>query len=240
LLLGATILALYPDWFDRPLAKAINSLTGDRQVADALAVGLAYPTLQGVIVVSLLWCCWFSGVKAESRAKLMGGAFAAAVAGFIAHILKRMLPTSPRPIFDPAVGLHPPSVLGDINTLRATSFPNSHTFPSERATLFAGLAIAILLVRPRLGLIALGCTLAAEISRIYLGLHNLDDIVGSFSLAAAAVWLAQMRWGSQLGLRFVRWESASAAIFYTCAFLACYQIASGFQDLRDLARPFLR
>jgi membrane-associated phospholipid phosphatase len=240
LLLGATILALYPDWFNRPLAKAISSFGGDRQVPNALALGLAYPTLQGVVVVSLLWCCWFSGIKAELRARLASGAFAAVFAGFVAYILNRILATSPKPIFDPAIDLHAPSVLDKMDALGATSFVSAHTFPSERATLFAGLAIAIFLVRPRLGLIALGCTMAPELSRVYLGLHNLNDIVGSFSLAAALVWIAQMEWGSELGLRIVRWESVSAATFYTCAFVACYQIADGFQDLRELAEPFLR
>jgi membrane-associated phospholipid phosphatase len=230
----AALLALYPDWFDRPLAKAINSLTKDRQFANTIAFGLTYPALQGVIVVSLVWCCWFSGIKAEQRARLLSGALAAVFAGLIASILKRTLPTSPKPIFDPVLGLDLPSVLGDIDTLRETSYPNSHSFPSERATMFAGLAIAIFLVRPKLGLLALGCTMAAEISRIYLGLHYPADIIGSFCLAAAIVWFAQMRWGLELGLRFVNWESTSAATFYMCAFFACYQMTTAFQDLRDL------
>ena len=68
LLLGATILALYPDWFNRPLARAISSFAGDEQVPHAVALGLAYPTLQGVVVVSLLWYCWFSGIKGKLQA----------------------------------------------------------------------------------------------------------------------------------------------------------------------------
>jgi membrane-associated phospholipid phosphatase len=240
LLFGAAILALYPDWFNRPLAIAISSFGGDRQVSNALALGLAYPTLQGVVVVSLLWCCWFSSIKAELRARLAGGAFAAVFAGFVAHILNRILPTSPKPIFDPAIDLHVPSVVDKMNTLGATSFVGAHTFPSERATLFAGLAIAIFLVRPRLGLIALGCTMAPELSRIYLGLHNLNDIIGSLSLAAALVWIAQIEWGSELGFRLIRWETSSAATFYMCAFVASYQIADGFQALRELAALFFR
>jgi membrane-associated phospholipid phosphatase len=231
LFLATTILALYPDWLNRPVAKAINSLTIDRQFANALAFSVAYPSLQGLAVVSLVWCCWFSGIKAESRARMVSGTFAAILAGLIAYLLHRTLPTSPQPIFDPLLQLHVPAILGDIDT----SSPNSHTFPSERASMFAGLAIAVFLIRPKLGLIALGCTMLADVSRIYLGLHYPTDIVGSYSLAAAIVWLAQMQWSSELGLRFVRWERISPSTFYMCAFFAYYQVTTAFQDLRDLA-----
>ena len=240
LFFATAILALYPDWLNRPVAKAINSLTIDWQFANALAFSVAYPTLQGLAVVSLVWCCWFSGIKAELRAHIVSGTFAAILAGLIAHLLHRTLPTSPQPIFDPLLQLHVPAVFGDIDTLRTTSSPSSHTFPSERATMFAGLAIAVFLIRPKLGLLALGCTMLADVSRIYLGLHYPTDIIGSYSLAAAIVWLAQMQWSSELGLRFVRWESISPSTFYMCAFFAYYQVTTAFQDLRDLAGILLR
>jgi hypothetical protein len=54
-----------------------------------------------------------------------------------------VLPTSPKPIFDAAIQLHLLAVLGDTDILRATSFPDAHTFPSDRATMYAGLAPAV-------------------------------------------------------------------------------------------------
>jgi hypothetical protein len=134
LLLGAGILAFHPDWIDRPLARTINSLTHNRDFANALAFDLADPTLQGVVVVSLLWYCWFSGVN-ESRARLVTGIFAAVLAALVARLVHYTLPKSSKPIFDPLLGLDPPTVLGDVDSLRAAaSFSNLHTFPSERAT----------------------------------------------------------------------------------------------------------
>jgi len=221
------------------VAKAINSLTMDWQFANALAFSVAYPTLQGLAVVSLVWCCWFSGIN-RIASHIVSGTFAAILAGLIAHLLHRTLPTSPQPIFDPLLQLHVPAVLGDIDTLRTTSSPNSHTFPSERATMFAGLAIAVFLIRPKLGLLALGCTMLADVSRIYLGLHYPTGHHRSYSLAAAIVWLAQMQWSSELGLRFVRWKVISHSTFYMCAFFAYYQVTTAFQDLRDLAGILLR
>lgn len=239
LFLGTTVVALYPDWFDRPVAKAINSLTIDHQFANVLASGLAYPTLQGVTVVALVWGCWFSGLTLDLRARLMSGAVAAMLSAIIAHLVHHGLATSPKPIFDPFLHLDVPAVLGDIDDLKATAFPSSHTFPSERGTMFAGLAIAVLLVRPKIGLLALACTTAAEVSRIYLGLHYPIDILGSFALAAATVWLAQLRSSAKLGSRLIRWELTSPSTFYICAYLASYGASTAFQDLRDLAGQIL-
>jgi membrane-associated phospholipid phosphatase len=232
-------MALNPDWFDRPVAKAINSLTIDHQFANVLAFGIAYQTLQGVTIVALVWCCWFSGLTPDLRARLLSGAVAAILAGIIARLVQRGLPTSPKPIFDPLLHVDLPPVLGDIEVLKATAFPSSHTFPSERGTMFAGLAIAVFLVRPKIGLLALACTATVEVSRVYLGLHYPIDVFGSFSLAAAIVWLAQMRWSSELGIGLVRWEMASPATFYPCAYLASYGTSTAFQDLRDLAGQLL-
>lgn len=240
LFFGTLVVALYPDWFNRPVAKAINGLTIDHQFANVLASGIAYPTLQAVIVVALVWCCWFSGLTPDLRARLMSGAVAAILAGIIAHLVQRGFPTAPKPIVDPFLHLDLPAALGDNNVLKATAFPSSHTFPSERGTMFAGLAIAVYLVRQKIGLLALACTTTIEVSRIYLGLHCPIDIVGSFSLAAAIVWLAQMRWSSELGLALIRWEMASPPTFYMCAYLASYGTSTAFQEFRDLAGQLLQ
>jgi membrane-associated phospholipid phosphatase len=236
LFLAAAILALNPNWFDRPVVKRINRFTTDWQFANVLPLVLSYPMLESAIVVSSIWYCWFSGMEADLRARIVSGTFAAIFAALISHFVRRILPTSPKPIFDPVLQFHLPSILGDIDSLRATSFREAHTFPSDRATLFAGLAIAILIVRPEIGLLALGCTMAAEISRIYLGHHYPTDIIGSFSLAASLVWLAQIPWGQALGSWFVSWECSSAATFYVCAFLLGHQLMNGFQELRELCR----
>jgi membrane-associated phospholipid phosphatase len=234
--LGTTVLRLYPDWFDRPVAEVLNNFAMGHRLANDLAHGTAYPTLQGMIVVSLLWYCWFTKDGPELRARLVIGAGAAVIAGLIAHLVRYSIPPTFRPIFDPLLQLHPPNVLGDIETLRANfNFP---AFPSERATMFAGLSLTIFLVRRDVGLLAFGCITAVEFSRIYLGLHYLTDIMGSFSLAAAIVWFAHIRWGSELGRLFVRWERASPSTFYMCAFLASYQMTTAFEDLRELARSF--
>ena len=75
-----------------------------------------------------------------------------------------------------------------------------------------------------------------ESCRIYLGMHYPTDIVASFCLAAAFVWLLEP--GAVFGSGSsapTKWEATSAPSFYMCAFFASYQMTTTFQDLRDLA-----
>src|SRR4051812_282810 len=83
--LAAGTLALNPDWISRPLARAVDSLTVNWPSITVLAAGLAYPTLQGVVVMSLVWSCWFSDTAAEVRARIAAGVFASVCAGVIAR-----------------------------------------------------------------------------------------------------------------------------------------------------------
>lgn len=239
LFVGTTFLALNPDWIDRPLAKAVNILASNQPFARRLAFGAVYPIVEGAIVVSLLWCCWFSHVGPESRARLVSGVCAAVLAALVAYFLKGWLPSTPKPIFDSAIGLRIPDVLGDAAALRSAPFAGNSGFPSERAVLFAGLAIAILPVRFDLGLVALASTLVVELARVYLGLHYPTNALGSLALAATLAWLAQMRPSLELGTLILRWERDAAASFYLCGFLLSYLLVTAFQDVRDLAERFL-
>jgi len=232
---AATVLRCFRDYFDRPVVQVINHLAVSGGVFNRIAAGVTYPTFQGVVVLSLVWCCWFSSSRPELRARLVRGAAAAILAAWIAHLLHDSLSFSPKPMFDPSLEFHPLGVLGDMDTLRATSNPLSPSFPSERATLFAGLAIAVCMASHKIGLLALGFTIAVESCRIYLGMHYPTDMIASICLAAAFVWLAEAGAFFGLGSQLVKWEHASAPSFYLCGLFASYQLATAFQGLRDLA-----
>lgn len=238
LFVGTTFLALNPDWIDRPLAKAVNTVASNQPFASRLAFGAVYPTTEGAVAVSLLWYCWFAHDGPESRARLVSGVCAAVLAALVAHFLQGTLPTTPKPIFDSALALHIPDVLGDAAVLRSAPFAGTPAFPSERAVLFAGLAIAILLVHFELGLLALAWTLMIELARVYLGLHYPTNALGSLALAGTLAWLAQTRPSLELGALVLRWERSAPPSFYLCSFLASYVVVA-FQDLRELAKGLL-
>lgn len=239
LFVGTTILAVNPEWIDRPLAAAINVVASNQPFAWRVAHGVVRSMAEGALVVSLLWYCWFFAVMPQSRAGLVSGVCAAVLAALIAQVVQHALPPTPKPIFDPALGLHIPDVLGDAADLRSAPFADSPSFPSPRAVLFAGLAIAILLVRFKPGLLALAGTLVVELARVVLGLHYPTNLVGSLSLAAALVWFAQTRPSMELGLRIARWERRAAASFYLSSLVISYLLVTTFQDLRALAAKLL-
>lgn len=235
LFFATVILRLYPVLLDYPLARAFNDVATGRDLATEFAIAVTYPALQGVTIVSLIWYCWFSGINREMRAQIVNGAVAAVFAAFLAHLLQHALPTTPRPIVDPALQLHVPNAVGNTDVSGESPYSRSPGFPSERATMFAGLAIAILTARHNLGLLALAFTVGVESCRIYLGLHYPTDILGSVFLAAVMASLAQARWSLRLGIHLVRWEEVSAPTFYMCAFLVSYLLATAFQDIRDFS-----
>ena len=68
--LWASVTRLYPNWFDWPVAKLLNDSTRKHPLASKLAFGAAYPTLEGMILVSLGWYCWFAETRSELRAGL--------------------------------------------------------------------------------------------------------------------------------------------------------------------------
>ena len=231
---GALALRLHPNLLDRSAARILNRFAvedGDGAI-NHLANAMTYPAVQGVAVVSLACGCWFMHSGSEVRRRLLRGSVAAVAAALAALVVQELIPVVLKPIFDPAAQVHPASVLGGIDSLRAAANPNSQSFPSERATLYAGVAIAVFASSRPIGTLALLASIVPELCRIYLGLHYPSDILGSFLLAAAIFWLMELEAPLGLDGPALRWERISPASFYTAAFAACYGLATAFEDLR--------
>jgi membrane-associated phospholipid phosphatase len=237
-LLGAfaviTFLRLHIHVFDGPVAKAVNALAAGDNGFNRLVYAATYPVIQGAVVLSLLWCCWFLSREVETRMRIVRGTAAAICVAVVAHFMHDSLGFSPKPLFEPTLALHTPAVLGDADTLRETSHPLSPSFPSERAVLFAGLAVTALTVSRPLGLLVVFATTTIEMCRVYLGMHYPSDIAGSACLAAASVWFAEAGEVFRFGRGLVKWEQASAVSFYLCAALISYEIVIAFDNIRDV------
>lgn len=226
--------ASHPGLFDGALAVRINKIAMEFGWADVFSYWASYPTVQGILIVSLFIYGWFSVESDRRRARLIIGIASAVIAGVFANSLQHIITSSPKPLFDPTLGLHAPSVL-DLANLATGASVNLHTFPSPRATLFSGIAIAIFLVRRKFGLIVLLCTAVPEFARIFLGLHYPNDIVGSFLLSAAFVWFGQLPVFLPAGTWLVNWSIKSPASFYLLCYVACFEITNTFEELRLIA-----
>jgi undecaprenyl-diphosphatase len=70
------------------------------------------------------------------------------------------------------------------------------SFPSDHATLCFGLALPVLLVLRRAGVLLIVCSLVVGFARVYVGRHYPGDVLGSLVVAALVtglVWQARGR-----------------------------------------------
>jgi len=224
--LGAFALALFPEAFDRPLTRLINSVAFRSSLFDRfVAAADTYYTFSGVALMAMIWFCWFDNRDPDSRVRILVRTLAALGAGVISRFLQYTLPTHPRPYYDPALDFHRPLSLD----------PPSNTwdsFPSDHVAVFAGLAVVLYLARPWFTFYAIAWTIIVESCRVYMGGHYPSDLIAGAALAAFVIWGAQASWLISKGDILMRWEKTSPALFYMIAFFLSYQIATLFGDIR--------
>ncbi len=220
-------LALFPEIFDQPATRLINGFANRSWLFDYVAnASSKYFTFSGVILMAMIWYCWFENRDSERRVRLLVGTIASIGAGSVSRFLQHKLPTHPRPYFDQTLGFQQPLNLdGALN--------NWNSFPSDHVTVFAGLAVVLYIARAPFAIYAIVWTIVVESFRNYTGAHYPSDLLGGAALATFAVWASQMPWPVSLGKRIMRWEQSSAGLFYMGAFFFSYQIATLFDDIRQ-------
>jgi membrane-associated phospholipid phosphatase len=67
-----------------------------------------------------------------------------------------------------------------------------YSFPSNHATLAGAVAVGVLLVNRRLGVLAGIAALAMAASRVYIGIHYPHDVLAGLALGAAAAWAGHL------------------------------------------------
>lgn len=106
---------------------------------------------------------------------------------------------------------------------------------SEAAVLTVGLLIA-LVWWCSLGVLALVSALYGVLPRIYLGLHYFSDVAAGALLGVVFVLLFERFGPRALADRGVDWERRLLGLFYGVAFLACFEVATLFEDIRQVGR----
>ncbi len=232
LFLAALGLVCCPGLVDIPVIKLFNSYADRYRLLDTLFYAFdTYFTFSGVVLIALIWSCWFSDERSETRARLLVATVMSLGAGTLSRFLQHHLPTHIRPYYDPSIGFHAPALL-------EKPFNTWNCFPSDHAAVFSGLAVAIYLVRPRWGIFAGAWLILIESARVYMGAHYPSDLIGGAAFAAMVVWASQAPRILSLGRRVVSWELSARPMFYMLAFFGLYQIGTLFLDIRRAANDF--
>ena len=233
LFVAAIALVKHPGLVDRPVIKLLNSYSNRSPFWNALFHDFdTYFTFSGVILIAVIWFCWFSKGTIENRARIVVATVVSLETGILSRFVQHHVRSHARPYYDPSIHFHPPA-------MPATPFNTWNSFPSDHAAVFIGLAITIYVIRPRLGMFLAAWLAVVECSRIYTGAHYPSDVLGGAALAGMSVWASQSPLLLAVGRRVVGWERSSPALFYMCGFLFSYQIATLFLDIRLAVSDFL-
>jgi membrane-associated phospholipid phosphatase len=215
---------------DYPAVMFLNRFATRSVLFDYVMIALNLDLVQGAVLVAGIWLVWFEVPEPASRARVAAGAIAASFAGLTSRGLQLVLPPFPRPIHDAALPfVHPHGVSPE--PLRYYD-----AFPSDHATLLFGLAMAIVIIRPGVGVAAFAWALIVSLSRVYVGYHFISDITGGAALGVAIVCVSQLPAIRCFCLVFTRWATERPGAFYAVAFLATFSVASMFDDIRAMGK----
>jgi membrane-associated phospholipid phosphatase len=232
LLTGSVLVAAYrQEQWEFPLVRAMNRFAHHSMLLDRTMHALTTrDLLQGVPFIGLIWFLWFASDASAPRARLLVGSFTAAFAGVLSRIIQLGLPTHLRPLHQPALGFVLPFGV-EPDTLN-----HFNSFPSDHGAVFFTLCAVIWRERPQLGIAAFAWALIIDFARVYEGYHFPSDIVGAIALGLLLLYLLQPVQDARPVARVLAFAQSNAAWFYMTAFLMTYQIATLFDDVREIGR----
>lgn len=241
--LGASVISALVCWrivadqfalsrkLDEYVSQTVNHVASQNEVINhALLIASEATLLTGALLIGLVWCCWFTDSAKPARERLLLGFGAVLVTAVLSRVLQVSLPIRLRPLHDLASGFQP---LPGIDTSLANHWGS---FPSDHAALFFALVTVIWQRSRWLGLLALVSALYGTLPRIYFGLHYLSDVTAGAVLGIAFVLLFERFGPRALAHRGVGWEQRLPGVFYGLAFLASFEVATLFEDIRQVGR----
>jgi undecaprenyl-diphosphatase len=196
----------------------------------AIRIASEATVLTGGLLVALVWGCWFNDSTKAARERLLLGFGAVLITAVLSRLLQVSLPIRLRPLHDVASGFLP---LPGIDPALAHHWGS---FPSDHAALFFALVTVVWQRSRWLGPLALVTALYGVLPRIYIGLHYFSDVTAGALLGVAVVLLFERFGPRTWARRGVGWEQRWPGLFYGAAFLASLEVATLFEDIRQVGR----
>ena len=232
LLLGsATVAGFRQKEWEFPVVQAINAYAHHSILLDRTMHALtARDLLQGVPFIALIWFLWFSGEDPSIRARLLVGTVAASFAGVVSRVMQLELPTHLRPLHEPQLGFVLPFGV-DPEALN-----NFNSFPSDHGAVYFALCFVIWRAAPKLGVAAFTWATIVDLARVYEGYHFPSDVAGSIGLGMLVFYGFQAAPTWFLVSRVLVFMQNRRSWFYMLAFVFTFQIATLFDDVREMGR----
>ena len=235
LLLGAMVGTFWQTQLEYPVIRFFNAFAHHSEPFDrAMHAATTLVLLQGAVFIALIWYLWFAFPSVAIRGYLLAGTLSAAFAGIMSRVMQLLLPSHLRPLHTPQLDFVLPFGV-DPDALN-----HFNSFPSDHGVVFFGLSAVIYRFSRRLGILAFAWATLIDIARIYEGYHFPSDIIGAVGFGMLMVYLSQSRPVHRLASRVLELEANFRPSFYMFAFLVTYQIASLFDDVRELGRGLSR
>jgi membrane-associated phospholipid phosphatase len=223
--------------FDVGIERYLNHFVGSHRWFDWLmAVSAQDNLIKGGVVVFLMWLVLLDknrpGELRDRSELLLGAGLFATVATLIARLVAHSLPFRERPFLIPA--MHFRQTAG----AHSAGAVNWSSFPSDHATLFAGLAAGIFMVSRRVGwFAAVWVAVVTCFSRMYLGLHWPTDILAGALIGVACVQMARVpAIRAEVAEVTTNLRRKHPGLFWGLFFLWSYETVFLYMDLREFAK----